>query len=69
MSTKDGFAFLLPSLLKIGLCDSLANSWFEIFSFLIPLPANLFALVASFYQKDYKPLKQDFFDIYNFSDL
>ena len=69
MSTKDGFAFPLPNLQKIGLCDSLANSWFEIFSFLIPLPANLFSRVASFYQNAYKPLKQDFFDIHNFLDL
>ena len=38
--------FLLLNFLIIGLCNSLANSWSEMFSILIPLPANLFALVA-----------------------
>ena len=28
----------------IGLCDSLANTLFDIFSFFIPLPPNLFCV-------------------------
>ena len=55
--------FLSLNFLIIGLSNSLANSLLGIFSFLIPLPANLFAHLAEFfYQKIYKPLKQDLID-------
>ena len=43
---KGECTFLFLNFLIIGLCNSSANTLFEIFSFLIPLPANLFARVA-----------------------
>ena len=62
LSIKGECTFLLLNFLIIGLCNSSANSWIEIFSFLIPLP-------KVFYQKIDKPLKQDLFDIYRILDL
>ena len=41
-SIKDKCIFLVLNFLIISLCDSSANYLFKIFSFLIPLPANLF---------------------------
>ena len=52
MSLKDGYTIRF---LIIGLCSSSANSRFGIILFLISPPED--------YQKMYKPLKQDFFDI------
>ena len=46
LSIKDECAFSFLNFLITGLCNSSANSLFEIFSFLIPIPANLFARVA-----------------------
>ena len=40
------------------MCNSSANSLLELFSFLIPLP-------EAFYEKIYKLLKQDLFDIHH----
>ena len=66
--------FVFLNFLIIDLCNSSANSWFEIFSFLIPLSVNLFyvakvsgrARVAEvFYHKIYRPLKQVRVDIHD----
>ena len=45
---KGECTFHFLNFLIIGLCNSSANSLFEIFSFLIPLPANLFHVVKVF---------------------
>ena len=60
---KGECTFLLLNFLIIGLCSSSANCLLEIISFLIPLPEGFF------YQKIYKPLKQDPFDIHHISDF
>ena len=66
LSVKDEYIFLFLNFLITDLCNSSANSLFEMFSFLTLLPENLFAHVAEvFYQKIYKPLKQDHFDIHH----
>ena len=41
LSMKGKYAFCFSSFLVIGLCNSLANFYFEIFSSLTPLPNNL----------------------------
>ena len=46
LSIKGDYTFSLLNFLMIGLCNSSANCWSDIFSLLIPLPANLFASVA-----------------------
>ena len=61
LSIKDESSFLLPKLLIIGLCNS-AKSFFEIISFLIPLP-------EVFYQKIFKPLKKELFNIDHILDV
>ena len=62
--------FFFLNFLIIDLRNFSANSWFEIFSFLIPLlEADLFASEADFCQKIYKPLKQDPFDIHHVLDF
>ena len=38
LSIKDKCTFLFLKFLIIGLCNSSANCWSEIFSFLVPLP-------------------------------
>ena len=74
LSIKGECTFLFSNFLIIGLCNSSANSLFDIFSF---LTADLFcvatlscrASVATpqevFYQEIYKALKQDLFDIHH----
>ena len=62
LSIKGDCTFLLLHFLIIGLCNSSANSLFEIFSFLIPLP-------EAFYQKSYRPLKQVCVDIHHILDF
>ena len=59
LSIKDKCTFLFSIFLIIGLCNSSANCWSYIFSFSIPLPE------VFFYQKIYKPLKQDPFVIHH----
>ena len=61
LSIKDESSFLLPKLLITGLCNS-AKSFFEIISFLIPLP-------EVFYQKIFKPLKKELFNIDHILDV
>ena len=63
LSIKGDCTFLFLNFLIIGLCNSSADSLFEIFSFLIALPEFLF------YQKIYKSLNQDPFDINHISDF
>ena len=62
----------------IGLCNSLANSFFEIVLFLIPLPPNLFRVakvsdrtrVAEvFHKKIYRALKQVQNDIHHIANF
>ena len=49
---KGEYTFLLLNFLLIGLCNSTANYWFEIFPFLIPVPeSDLSASEDDFYQK------------------
>ena len=56
--------FLLLNLLMIGLYNSSDYSWFEIFSFLIPLSgADLTAWKGDFLSNIFKPWKLDSFDI------
>ena len=43
-SIKDKRTFRFLKFLIIGLCNTSANTLFEIFSFLIPLPPNLFSV-------------------------
>ena len=62
LSIKIECTFLSLNFLIIGLCNSSANSWFDIFSFLISLP-------EVFYQNIYIPLKQDLFDIHPILDF
>ena len=50
LSIKGDFTFLFSNLLIIDLCKSSANSFFDIFSFLI-------APEKVFYQNIYRPLK------------
>ena len=59
LSLKDGCTVPFSKFLIIGLCNSSANCWFGIISLLI----------APFYQKIYKPLKQDLFDIHHIADF
>ena len=42
LSIKDEYTFIFLNFLIIGFCNYSANSLFETFLFLIPLPANLF---------------------------
>ena len=63
LSLKNESNFLFLNFLIIGLCDSSANSLLDIISFLIALPD------VSFYQKFYKPLKKDRFDIHHVLDF
>ena len=74
LSIKDECTFPFSNFLIIGLCNSSANSLFEIFSFLIALPEADLSRVAKvsdreskadFLSKIYKPLKQDPFDIHH----
>ena len=58
LSTRGEYTFLFLNFQIIGLYNSSDNSLLEIFSFIMPLP-------AVFYQKIYKPLKQDLFDIHH----
>ena len=44
LSIKDQRTFRFSNFLIIGPCNSLTNSWFDILSFLIVPPANLFCL-------------------------
>ena len=55
---KDEHTFLFLRFLIIGVCNSSANSLFEIFSFLIAAP-------DVFCQKKYRPLKQVHVDIHH----
>ena len=61
-SIKDECPFRFSNFLIIGLCNSLANSWFDIISLLTSTP-------EAFYLKVYKPLKQDPFDINHILDF
>ena len=67
LSIKDEYTFRFSNFLIIGLCNSSANSWFDIISLLTPLrEANLSAGEADFFfQKIYKPLKQVHVDIHH----
>ena len=58
LSIKDEYTFGFSNFLIIGLCNSSANSLFDIFSFLTETP-------EVFYQKKYKPLKLDLFDTHH----
>ena len=58
LSIKDEYAFLFSNFSIAGLCNSTANSLFEIFLFLTARP-------EVFNQKTYKPLKQDPLDIHH----
>ena len=84
LSIKDECTFRFPNFLVIGLCKSYANSWFDIFSFLITPPEADLSRVAHLakvfdrarevgkwtsYQKIHKPLKQDPFYIHHISDF
>ena len=78
LSIKDECTFPFSNFLIIGLCNSSANSLFEIFSFLIALPQADLSRVAKlsdhereadFLSKIYKPLKKDPFDIHHISDF
>ena len=72
-----GILFVFKIFLIIGLCNSSANSLFDVFLFLVPLPeVGLSRAVCvgkisdhkskvHFYKKNYKPLRQDLFDIHN----
>ena len=71
LSLKDEYTFHFSNFLIIGLCNCFANCWFEIFSFLTPLPANLLriakvsdcaCLAEEFLSRIYKLLTQDLFD-------
>ena len=82
LSIKDECTFCFLNFLVIGLCNSLGNYWFDIFSFLIPPLANLFSAakfsvrahvaevlaLEDFLSKIYKALKQDLFDIHHILD-
>ena len=59
---KDKCTFLFLSFPIIGLCNSSANCYSEIFSFLIRPP-------EVFYQTFYRPLKQNLFDIHHIFDF
>ena len=63
LSFKDQYTLYFLNFLIFGLCNSSANCWFR------PVPvwtlANLFARIADFLLKTYKPLKQDLFCIYH----
>ena len=48
LSIKHGYTFLFLNFVIFDLCNSSANSWSDIFSFLIPLSTNLFC-VAKFF--------------------
>ena len=62
---KDEYTFGFSNFLIFGLCNSSANCSFNIFLSLTPLPEDL----ITFYQKIYKPLKQDPFDIRHILDF
>ena len=62
LSIKGKYTFLFWDFLIIGLCNFSANYWFEIFSFLIPLP-------EFFLSKVYRPLKQTHIDIHHILDF
>ena len=78
LSIKGECTFLFLKFLIIVLCNSAANSLFEIFSVLI---ADLFRVAKAsdrasveappeyFYQKIYKSLKQYLFDIHHIMDF
>ena len=74
LSLKGECAFLFLNF-QIGLCNSSANCFFEIFSFSIPLPANLFrvACVAKVSDRaliaEASQLKQVHVDIHHLSDF
>ena len=85
LSIKDERTFLFSIFRVIGLFNSSPNSWFEIFLYLIPLPADLFrvarvakvfdykvsdsARVAELFHQIYKPLKQAYVDIHHILDF
>ena len=71
LSIKDDYTFIFFNFLIIGLYTSSANSLFEIFWFLIPLPANVFARAAEvfFVKKMYKSFKQVRVDIHLISNF
>ena len=51
---KDEFTFCFSKFLIIGFCNSSANSWFNIFSFLTPpLEADLSVSKADFLSKNF----------------
>ena len=56
---KDECTFPIFNFLIIGLCNSSVNSWFDKFSFLIPLPEGFSS------KKNYRPLKQVHIDIHH----
>ena len=62
LSIKGEYTFRLLNFLITGLCNSLANCLFEVFSFSIPLPED-------FYWRTYRPLKQVHVDIHHILDF
>ena len=74
--SKDEHSLNFSSFLIVGFCNSSAKSRFGIISLLTAPPANLFHVVKEplrttevFYQKIYKQLKQNPFDILHILDF
>ena len=61
LSVKVECTFRFSSFLIIGLCNSSANSWFEIISLLTVSPED--------FQQIYKPIKQVCVDTHHVSDM
>ena len=70
LSIKDECTFLVLDFLIVVLCNSLVNTLFDAFSFLIaPLEVDLSASEWIFFQKIYRPLMQVHVDVHHISDF
>ena len=76
LSLKNNYTLHFLNFVIIGLCNSSANFWFDIFFLIVDLsgrvttppastPVTKVLVPVDFLSKNCKPLKQDLFDIYH----